>query len=118
MKLAATIYHITQDFPQEEKSGLTAAIRRLATSIPGKLADAHGHVEADAAIKSFESVQATLRELQSTLQIATMLHMLSGFRLHRLRSQCQKIDDLIEDSIETCRIHREATAKQAAQAAA
>jgi len=102
MKLVAMMYAVTQDFPQEEKSGLAAAIRRLAAAIPAKLADAHGQVAPDAAIKAFEAAQAMLRELQTTLQIAAMLGIVSRFRLGRLRGKCQRLSDGIEACIARC----------------
>jgi hypothetical protein len=49
MKLVATMYRLTQAFPQAEKAGLTVAVRRIVTAIPAKLADAHGHRDDDEA---------------------------------------------------------------------
>lgn len=117
MKLVAIMYKATQDFPQEEKSGLAAAIRRTVTAIPAKIADAHGQVETAAAIKAFEGAQSMLRELQTSLQIAGLLGIMSRFRIARLRSKCQRLSDALDVCIVRCEDQREDDAVIVAEAA-
>ena len=42
MDLVETIYRTTRRFPSEERSGLTATLRRTAAAIPANIADGHG----------------------------------------------------------------------------
>lgn len=113
MKLAAAIYRTTGRFPQEEKSGLTASLRKTAAAVPAKLADAHGQVDPDAAVRSFDAAEALLRELQTGLQIAGMLRFVSSFRVNRLRGKCQKLARMIEQCAVSCEAARDTPAQAA-----
>jgi len=42
MELAASRYSLTKKFPREEHYGMTAQIRRAATSIAANIAEGHG----------------------------------------------------------------------------
>ena len=41
MELATTVYRLTNRFPRSEQFGLTAQMRRSATSIPANIAEGH-----------------------------------------------------------------------------
>lgn len=89
MRLTRAIYHLTDHFPSEERSGLTATLRRAAASIPPKIADYHTLRDEADAHKSLAAALATLRELTAYLDVAERVRMTRRwhFRYPRRRAK-------------------------------
>ncbi len=101
MDLVETIYRVTRRFPNEEKSGLAAALRKTVATIPAKIADAHGRSAPREAISAFSAAQGSIRELETTLLIARRLGILGRWSLFRLRRRCAQLDNMIDDVIDS-----------------
>ncbi len=102
MRLVEAVYAATGAFPAEEKSGLTATLRRSSAALPGKVADAAGRTDAADAAKAFETAAAALREVETTLLIARRLRLTSGWTLRSLRQLCRRVEVAIAEEIATC----------------
>lgn len=68
--LALQVYHLTRDFPKDERFGLTNQIRRAAVSVSANIAEGfkrHGHLEQ----RRFYNIAASsLEELRAELILA------------------------------------------------
>lgn len=102
MRLVQGIYDATASFPEQEKSGLTATLRRGAAALPGKVADAAGREDAADAAKAFRGAAGALRELETTLLVARRMKMIGGWSLRQLRHACRRLDAAIVAEIAAC----------------
>jgi four helix bundle protein len=78
MSLTIQSYGATESFPQSERYGLTAQIRRAAASIPANLAEGHGRSR-----KTFRNHVSIA--IGSQAELDTLLEL--GFRLNYLRPE-------------------------------
>jgi len=92
LRLAKAVYRATWRFPAEEKSGLTATLRRTAAGIGAKIADAAGRDDRAALTKALEDGRGSLREIVSYLTLAERLRFTNRFRTHRLRLKITRLD--------------------------
>jgi len=115
VRLVERIYRLSVGFPEEEKSGLTATLKRAASAIPGRIADAHGQCDPAVAAKITQVTLGQLRELHTHLVVCHRLHFVSSWQLSRLRKRCYKIEQLLEAMYDDCQdqIHTQ-TLNQAA----
>ncbi len=97
MDLVETIYRTTRRFPSEERSGLTATLRRTAGAIPAKIADGHGRSDPQAYRKAVSDSLASLRELQTHLIISRRLRYASIFRTFSLRRRINRLGEMLDE---------------------
>jgi four helix bundle protein len=77
-QLALGVYEATALFPKEEKYGITAQMRRAASSVPMNIAEGCGRL-GDAELNRFLHIAAgSARELDYQLLLARDLGMLNG----------------------------------------
>ncbi len=94
-RLVRRVYRLTAGFPVDEKSGLTAHLRRTAIALPAKMAEAIGtDHEADVA-RALQATREGLRELISGLGVARRLRFASPWRVWLARRQLQAFDRCI-----------------------
>ncbi len=75
--LVVSVYRLTENFPSEEKFGLTSQIRRAAVSIPANIAEGAAR-ESDKDFGRFLSIaQGSTSEVETELLIANRLGFLS-----------------------------------------
>lgn len=96
MELVAFVYKMTDSFPDHEKSGLTAAVKKAVYALPGKIAQADQAADAGGAIKAIESAQDMLVELYNQALIARRVKVMRRRPLMQLRARCRKLDALLE----------------------
>jgi four helix bundle protein len=77
MDLVTTVYRLTEDFPKSELYGLTSQIRRSAASIPANIAEGQGRRLAGEFMQFLANARGSLLELDTHLEIAVRLGMLS-----------------------------------------
>ncbi|MEM1108020.1 MAG: four helix bundle protein [Planctomycetota bacterium] len=120
ISLTVWVYRLSNRLPAEEKSGLSAALRRSATAAAQQVADADGRADVNDAIKHYESALAALRELLTAALICRRLGYLRGHHLRSLRSRLTKVETLIEDDLDACINERDSvpTAKLSLRSAA
>ena len=77
MELVEEVYRLTQQFPNEEKFGLTSQIRRAAVSIPANIAEGHGRKYTNAYQNHLSIANGSLMELETLVQISNRLNMVN-----------------------------------------
>ena len=100
MTLVARVYRLTRCFPAEERPGLSATMRRTATTVPAMIADAQGRIDPREAVKAYSSAQAALRELVTHLLVARRLGFISFFSQGSFRRRCQRLNKMLEDAVD------------------
>ena len=84
MDLVEMIYHVTKDFPTDERYGLTSQLRRAAVSIPSNIAEGQAR-HSTAEFKNFLSIaRGSLAEVETQLLIARRLNYIEPQKLAEL----------------------------------
>ena len=73
MTLAKLVYGLTQNFPPDEKFGLTSQMRRAAVSIPSNIAEGQARRGSREFIQFIAQAEGSLAELDTQLTLATGL---------------------------------------------
>ena len=77
MALSTDVYRCTESFPKAELYGLTAQLRRAAVSIPSNIAEGQGRVSTGEFKQFLGHARGSLLEVETQLQIAENLRLLS-----------------------------------------
>ena len=91
MRLVRSVYALTKHFPDDEKSGLTATLKRSAASLPTKLAESHVQADAAASAKALVTAQTVLRECSAYLDVAERLRLTQRWRFRASRRWTFKV---------------------------
>ena len=103
MRLAQSVYEVTQSFPKQEMFGLTGQMRRAAVSIPSNIAEGQGR-ESDRSFALFLSqAGGSLYELETQLELARNLEMLSDMQTEKLLSEAAEIGRMLHGLRKTLR---------------
>lgn len=102
MSLTVWVYRLSARLPAEEKSGLSAAMRRASTAVAQKCADADGRAEVGDAIKNYEAALASLRELLTAALICRRLKYIHHVHMSGLRRRIARVESLIDEDLQTC----------------
>jgi four helix bundle protein len=98
LDLAASVYRMTNDFPREERFGLTSQIRRSAVSIPSNIAEGQGRGATADFIRFLGMARGSLRELETQIYLAAELGFLgaedSTHAIARTTEVCRLINGL------------------------
>jgi four helix bundle protein len=94
-RLAQAVYDLVDYFPADEKSGLTATLKRAVAGIPPKIADSFMKDDPAEAAKTLEATILSLRELASYLDVAQHLRMASRRHFRRPRRRADALHDRI-----------------------
>ena len=73
MDLAEVCYHATDWFPRREMFGLTAQIRRAASSVPANTAEGYGRDSRGEYVQFLRISQGSLKELETHILLAKRL---------------------------------------------
>jgi four helix bundle protein len=90
MALAEACYRITSRFPRDEIYGLTAQIRRAASSIPANVAEGVGREHTGSFIQHLRISQGSLKELETHLILGQRVGLLQATSLEPLLGDCEE----------------------------
>jgi len=98
MVLVRAVYKLAAVYPADEKSGLSATLRRTATNVPMKIAtawamdDQHKPGAAD----ELRQARRTIAELETLGVVSFELGLISSRHLATLRKRCRKADAALD----------------------
>ncbi len=95
--LAVKIYELTKKFPDEEKFGLVAQLRRSSISISSNIAEGAGRETSAQFINFLRIAQASANELRSQLILSNRLFFVSNEELKDLENKVDKIQRMISN---------------------
>ena len=105
MELAAECYKATRAFPREESFGLTAQIRRAATSIPANIAEGYGRESSGSYAQFLRNAQGSLKELETHLLLATKVEIAEGSVSEPLLDRCDVVGRMLRGLIRSIQSH-------------
>lgn len=92
VEMVESVYQVTRGFPADEKSGLAAALRRSATGVPAKIADADGQEDPAKVQQGLAAARGMIRELQTYAVICRRMRFLGFMAYSSFRRRLRKID--------------------------
>jgi four helix bundle protein len=85
------VYKATEDFPKEERFGLTSQVRRAAVSIPANIAEGAGRKSEKEFLNFLSIAQGSASEVETELLIAFRLKYLDESKYNSL---LESLDDI------------------------
>ncbi|MBZ0155644.1 MAG: four helix bundle protein [Alphaproteobacteria bacterium] len=95
IELAGKIYTITQNYPAEEKFGITSQMRRAATSIPANIAEGQARRNTGEFLQSLGIARGSLAELETFLILSGNLGFLATPNSEKLLHACTEISKML-----------------------
>jgi len=93
--LALDIYRVMNTFPDRERFGIGAQLRRAATSIPANIAEGFGRRTTKELLQSLTISNGSLEETRYFLILSSDLHYMSTDDYDRLDRQCNSIAQML-----------------------
>jgi len=104
MDLVERVYLATNEFPREERYGLTSQIRRAAVSVPSNIAEGQGRRSTDDELIRFLQISlGSLCELETQLELAVRLKFLAKQDLVTIRTSSDEVGRLLNGLIRSKR---------------
>ena len=97
--LAAAIYAVTQAWPKEEIYGLTAQVRRAATSVPANIAEGYGRDNLGSYQQHLRIAQGSLKEVETHLIVAERVGIATQESIASALAQADEIGRLLRSLI-------------------
>jgi four helix bundle protein len=95
MAVAEVVLRTTARFPAAQRFVLAAQMQRAAISLPSNIAEGHGRKSTGAYLNHLSIAAGSLRELQTQLELARRLGLLSETEADRLMEQCDGVGSLL-----------------------
>ena len=101
MTLVQNCYVLTKGFPREEQFGLTAQIRRAATSVPANIAEGYGRDNSGTYIQFLRIAQGSLKELETHLLISERVSLTATSIIEPILAQCDSVGRMLRSLIKS-----------------
>ena len=88
MNLVVECYEVGERFPKTELYGLAAQLRRAAVSVPANIAEGQGRSHTKEFLNHLSIAYGSLMEVETHLQLASMLGYLDSSSLESLLEKC------------------------------
>ncbi len=95
MRLAASVYRMTVEFPASERYGLTSQLQRCAVSIPSNIAEGHERDSTRDFLRFLSMSQGSLAELETQLLLASELELASSDAIEPLLSSTAELGRML-----------------------
>ena len=99
--LAVKVYHITKEFPSEEKYGMTSQMRRASVSIPSNIAEGTAKSTSKSFVNSLDISLGESYELETQAIIANLVGLLDKEQFTSLESDISEVQRMINGFIST-----------------
>ncbi|WP_246777492.1 four helix bundle protein [Rhizobium sp. BG4] len=93
--LAVDCYELTKGFPREEAYGLTAQIRRAATSVAANIAEGHGREVTGSFVQFLRIAQGSLKELETHMLISQRVGLIREVEFRKMTDRCDEIGRML-----------------------
>lgn len=88
-ELVAAVYELTAEFPQDERFGLTAQVRRSAISVPSNIAEGYGRGARADYIRFLRIARGSLFEVEAQITLASDLGFITN-------DECEQMQSMID----------------------
>ena len=109
MDLAEACYKMTATFPREEIYGMTAQVRRAASSIAANIAEGYGRETTGSFIQFLRVAQGSTKELETHLLLASRVGVAKAEELTPLLVRCERVSKMLRNLIRS--LQREGAAE-------
>ncbi|WP_194976309.1 four helix bundle protein [Aquiflexum lacus] len=99
--LAVKVYHITKEFPSEEKFGMTSQMRRASVSIPSNIAEGTAKSTSKSFVNSLDISLGESYEMETQAIIANLVGLLDKEQFTSLESDISEVQRMINGFIST-----------------
>ena len=99
MELVELVYEATRTFPDEERFGLVAQMRRSAVSVPSNIAEGFGRARKAEFRRFLEIARGSLFELQTHAELGRRFGWIAGKELGVLRNLTHELDAVLDGLI-------------------
>jgi len=106
MELTEKVYTVTRGFPDEERFGLVAQMRRSAVSIPSNVAEGFGRGQQGEFHRFLGIARGSLFEVQTQAELARRLGWIKGPGLADLRERMRELDAILTALMRAARERR------------
>lgn len=103
-QLCLNIYKATQDFPSEEKYGLTSQIRRAAVSVPSNIAEGYGRKSTKEYLQLLYIAYGSVCELETQLLLSSDLGYGKAVDLEKLQQDIGDVERMLKGLIKSLEI--------------
>jgi four helix bundle protein len=93
--LAVAVYEVTRTWPREEIYGLTAQLRRAATSVPANIAEGYGRENVGSYRQFLRIAQGSLKEMETQLTIAQRVGITTDHAVTSLLERSESVGKLL-----------------------
>lgn len=101
--LAVQVCKLTSQFPDVEKFGLSAQMRRAATSVPANIAEGWGRGTTKEYVQFLIIARGSLMELETHAIIARQLQYLNDEHLSHIQARVEEIGKMLNGLIQSLR---------------
>ncbi len=95
MDLAVAAYGLTRNWPKDELYGLTAQVRRAASSVPANIAEGYGRENRGSYQQFLRIAQGSLKELETHLLIAQRVGIVPTEATAELMADSESVGKLL-----------------------
>ena len=93
--LVLEVYRVTETFPDRERFGVVAQLRRSAVSVPANIAEGFGRRTTPEYLQSLAISNGSLEETRYLLLLSRDLSFLAGSDFERLDRECDSIAQML-----------------------
>ena len=100
-QLCLDVYRVTNDFPKEERYGLTSQIRRAAVSIPSNIAEGYGRKTTPEYIHALYTAYGSNCELDTQIQLSCDLDYIKTEHIKEPQENTREVERMLKALIKS-----------------